>query len=572
LVSPGKTLFAGTATGLWRSLDNGHKWAKIKLGAGADTAVNALAPDGTNIFVGTGGNGVLVSTDDGKTWKAFNEGLTNRHILALVNYGGRLFAGTKGGGIFMTPLVADANLPPSAKPQTVTLDEDTSIPIRRTGEDPEDKPVTFKILVWPQKGSLTGDAPDLRYTPLANFFGTDSFIFITHDGKASSRIAVVTINVKPVDDPLELTISGDDSSVVGRLVVLSAQGLDPEGGAVKVSAKLLPQGAVFEQLHGPSLGLAKWVPTAEGTQPFIFTVTQDNGASLTKEFKVNVTSPRPTNGWSLIPLFIDKYAREVLLDGATIYIVAEGVGSDRSTVLLGSTDNGRHWTRIGAGLVSKHPYSIINSGKALFAATSESIFRSTDGGLNWVNVSGGKGLPEDGKKLFVAALGDKALAWSSRKVFLSLDAGGGWSDVTSNLPIGSPDAPSLDSRLINKATVSGNALLVSLYANPATPNGPFTFRSANDGANWQAANSGLEGPSSINRFVADKDTLYSLTAFHTHHSGDHGARWRVLNPLFSNGRIGVFPNINAAARNATFSRALVSGPWKIWLQFFAHFA
>jgi hypothetical protein len=159
------------------------------------------------------------------------------------------------------------------------------------------------------------------------------------------------------------------------------------------------------------------------------------------------------------------------------------------------------------------------------------------------------------------AIFSSALAWSSRKVFLSRDAGGSWSNVTGNLPIGSPDVPSLDSRLITKATVSGDALLVSLYSNPATPNGPFTFRSTNDGANWQAANSGLEGPSSINKFVADKDTLYSLTAFHTHSSN---SRWRSHHPSVPILAQGMGCLLHAT-RQRGVPRDLVNRAWPDWV-------
>src|SRR5262249_21329970 len=244
-------------------------------------------------------------------------------------------------------------------------------------------------------------------------------------------IAMVMINVKPVDDPLKLTIEGNDNPVVGAFVALEVRGFKPNGGDVRVTAKSLPKGAVFESQSAPLPDLVKWVPTAEGTYTFSFTATQDNGASLTKEFKVNVTSRKPANGWEQLPLFTDKYAREILIAsgaaGETIYISADGEGSNRSAVLLRSTDNGRSWTRIGDGLTSRFSYRIIDSGKAFFASASEGIFRSTDGGLNWVDVNSCKGLYDGRTGISVAAQGDKILAWNSRKVFLSINAGESWS-------------------------------------------------------------------------------------------------------------------------------------------------
>ena len=55
----------------------------------------------TNLFAGTdGGGGVFLSTDNGTSWTAANDGLTDTHIQALAVSGSNLFAGTYGGGVF----------------------------------------------------------------------------------------------------------------------------------------------------------------------------------------------------------------------------------------------------------------------------------------------------------------------------------------------------------------------------------------------------------------------------------------------------------------------------------------
>ena len=47
---------------------------------------------------------------------------------------------------------------------------------------------------------MTGTAPDLLYTPEANYFGPDSFTFKAADGQASSTPASVAITITPVND------------------------------------------------------------------------------------------------------------------------------------------------------------------------------------------------------------------------------------------------------------------------------------------------------------------------------------------------------------------------------------
>jgi photosystem II stability/assembly factor-like uncharacterized protein len=63
--------------------------------------VNALVMNDTNIFAGTYGGGVFLSTNSGKTWSAVNSGLTNYFIYSLLFKGNDLFASTDE-GIFLS--------------------------------------------------------------------------------------------------------------------------------------------------------------------------------------------------------------------------------------------------------------------------------------------------------------------------------------------------------------------------------------------------------------------------------------------------------------------------------------
>jgi hypothetical protein len=56
------------------------------------TYVRALITSGTNLFAGTDGGGIFLSTDNGQNWTAVNSGLTNLSINALTVSGTNLFA------------------------------------------------------------------------------------------------------------------------------------------------------------------------------------------------------------------------------------------------------------------------------------------------------------------------------------------------------------------------------------------------------------------------------------------------------------------------------------------------
>jgi hypothetical protein len=125
--------------------------------------------------------------------------------------------------ISVTPL----NDAPTAESQSLTTPEDTARALTLTGADRDGDPITFIVTVPPQHGTLSGTAPNLTYTPTADYAGADSFAFIARDlALTDSAPALVTFIVTPVNDapvplaqtlstqrnlPLNLTLSADDA-------------------------------------------------------------------------------------------------------------------------------------------------------------------------------------------------------------------------------------------------------------------------------------------------------------------------------------------------------------------------
>jgi photosystem II stability/assembly factor-like uncharacterized protein len=549
LAVSGQNVYAGTGMGLWCSTDNGGNWTELKLSPSQTFSVQAILIDDNNLFAGTAGGGILVSNDAGKTWKALNDGLTNLNVLSLINHAGRLFAGTKGGGVFATPVVANSNLPPVGDSQTITLDEDTKATIKLTGSDPNNDLITFKLLSRPRYGYLEGDAPNLTYVPAQNYNGTDSLSFVVQDGKASSRVATVTFNIRPVDDPIVFYTTAPTTSIVGGLVIVEAIAFDVDNEPVKVVATSLPTGATMAQSPSYDQRLfAKLVPTAAGTYKFSFTASQGNNAPLTREVSVTVTEPQTTNDWAQMPLYFDKRVQDLLPvvepDGSTtLYLLAQEVERYRYEGLYRSTD-GRTWTRIGAGLpanLTSYP-GLSEIGGRLYFACSEGLFRSTNKGATFVNITSGKGLPEDGKGFSVSGKGDQLLGSQPSKVFRSSNAGQTWTEITSNLP--ASDSGN-EGGTVKSTAISGNALIVSLSSG-IQGNGARTYRSVDNGTTWQFVNTDDAVSLSL---LSDGDTVYGLTAFYLHRSDDNGATWLVLNPLFGPPRFGqIISNTGTAIR------------------------
>jgi hypothetical protein len=96
------TLFAGLKIpGAYRS-DTGESWEPVNAGMGLQSLA-ALAASGSNLFAGTLGGGVFVTSCQGASWTSANTGLGNLNVQALAVQGDYLLAGTYS-GLWVRPL------------------------------------------------------------------------------------------------------------------------------------------------------------------------------------------------------------------------------------------------------------------------------------------------------------------------------------------------------------------------------------------------------------------------------------------------------------------------------------
>jgi lysophospholipase L1-like esterase len=87
------------------------------------------------------------------------------------------------------------NNAPVADDLIASTEENTAVAIILSGSDLDGDPLTFTVKSGPSSGTLSGTAPELTYTPDADFTGIDSFTYIANDGTADSDEATVTITV-----------------------------------------------------------------------------------------------------------------------------------------------------------------------------------------------------------------------------------------------------------------------------------------------------------------------------------------------------------------------------------------
>ena len=96
-------------------------------------------------------------------------------------------------------VVEESNQPPSVSDLNINVNEDASISFSLQGVDFENQNITYSYSN-PVNGIVTGNAPNLTYTPNNNFNGEDSFTYFASDGVSNSDIATVEINVVSVND------------------------------------------------------------------------------------------------------------------------------------------------------------------------------------------------------------------------------------------------------------------------------------------------------------------------------------------------------------------------------------
>ena len=101
LVMNGSNMFAGTwGGGVYLSTNNGESWTTVNNGF-SNLIVHALAINGNNIYAGTHGSGMYLSSDNGNSW---NNICTIPYVLSIAMSGSNIIAGAAGvgGGVYIS--------------------------------------------------------------------------------------------------------------------------------------------------------------------------------------------------------------------------------------------------------------------------------------------------------------------------------------------------------------------------------------------------------------------------------------------------------------------------------------
>jgi regulation of enolase protein 1 (concanavalin A-like superfamily) len=235
---------------------------------------------------------VSVGATPAATVSGLNEGTTYYFVVAAINNAGQQSPNSAVVSYFV-PVVAPSNRAPVALANSLSVPEDTQLTVVLSGTDADSNPLTYSVVNAPTKGTLSGTAPNLRYTPTADATGADSFTFRVYDGSLYSAAATVSINITSVNDaPVANSRSVTTNKNTALPIVLS--GSDKDSFTLAYSVVASPTNG---RLTGTAPNLT-YTPNANyvGADQFTFRVNDGalNSPTATISITVAQTATAPT--------------------------------------------------------------------------------------------------------------------------------------------------------------------------------------------------------------------------------------------------------------------------------------
>jgi hypothetical protein len=188
------------------------------------------------------------------------------------------------------------NRAPVAVNDSATTPEDTPVTIDVLANDSDPDPgttLTVQSVTQPSNGTAEIVAGGVKYTPNANFNGSDSFSYTISDG-ALTASATVTVNVTPVNDPPvandDTVTTPEDTALNIPLADLLANDTDPDTGDTLTVISVGPAQNGSVELRSND-GVVNYRPAANfnGTDSFTYTIQDSAGATASATVTVNVT-------------------------------------------------------------------------------------------------------------------------------------------------------------------------------------------------------------------------------------------------------------------------------------------
>jgi hypothetical protein len=239
---------------------------------------------------------------------------------------------------WVTISVAGVNDPPNALPDSVTTNEDTAVTIAVTANDSDPDGDTLNVLAIleaPSHGTAVKvSSSSIRYTPHANYSGSDTFRYRIGDGNGAVDSALVTVTVVEVNDP-PVAVDDAASTQPGEpvAIVVTANDSDVDGDTVR----LITNPVVTAPVNGTAVKLSgttiEYTPDAgfKGDDTFQYEVGDGRGARSRATVTVTVINQPPVAAADTAtahvgtPTVIDVTANDSDPDGDTVVLIGSPI-------------------------------------------------------------------------------------------------------------------------------------------------------------------------------------------------------------------------------------------------------
>jgi hypothetical protein len=235
----------------------------------------------------------------------------------------------------VTVAVTAVNDLPVVVDDNVTTPEDIAVAINVIANDSDvETALTIASVTQPAHGSVTASAGTATYTPVANYFGADTFTYTASDGQGGTATATVHVTVTSVNDA---PVAANDMFVINedetKLLDVRANDSDVDGDTLTIASVTLPQDGTATVQSGQ----IRFVPHANffGNVTFQYTLSDGHGAQATASVVVTVV-PQPDPAVAIddhytmssesdlsVPASIGVLANDQFIDGGETVAISE---------------------------------------------------------------------------------------------------------------------------------------------------------------------------------------------------------------------------------------------------------
>jgi ligand-binding sensor domain-containing protein len=441
--------------------------------------VNTLATNGSSLFAGTSGGGVFLSANNGATWTATNNGLNNFNIYSLAISSSNIFVGTASGMYLST------NNGMSWTPTNVGLTN------------------SVKSLVTSGSNVYAGGGSGVYFSTNNGTSWTEVNAGLTEKDVRALAINGNNIFAGTYNGIFLSTNNGTSWTAVnngltsGNVQSLAVSGTNIFAGTTDGLFLSTNNGASWTPVN---TGLTtKYVMSLAVNGSNIYAGTNGGGVFLSTNNGTSWTSSN--SGMPNVNVVPSLLANGSDLFGGTI------------NGIYYSSNNGTSWAAVSTGLTSAYASAILTNANNTFAATYNGLYRSVDNGATWTAVNTGLTTPYITS---LAAIGSNLFAGTAAGggVFISTDNGTSWTAVNTGLT----------TKSVTCLTVNGSNIFAG------TSNG--VFLSSNNGASWTEVSAGITTKyincltfSGSNLFAGIRDGGIYL-------STNNGTSWSAVNTGF----------------------------------------